>query len=102
MKTIRRALVIVLVASACFAQDRARMEEVVQTYVRDKTFMGTVLVARGNDVILSKGYGSANLEWDIPNTPATKLRLGSVTKPFTAAAILLLEERGKLTLEDPI
>ena len=78
------------------------MEEVVQTYVRDKTFMGTVLVARGNDVILSKGYGSANLEWDIPNTPTTKLRLGSVTKQFTAAAILLLEERGKLTLEDPI
>ena len=61
------------------------MEEVVQTYVRDKTFMGTVLVARGNDVILSKGYGSANLEWDIPNTPATKFRLGSVTKQFTAA-----------------
>jgi CubicO group peptidase (beta-lactamase class C family) len=102
MRTIRRALVMLLVASACFAQDRARMEEVVQTYVRDKTFMGTVLVARGDDVILSKGYGSANLEWDIPNTPATKLRLGSVTKQFTAAAILLLEERGKLTLEDPI
>ena len=78
------------------------MEEVVQTYVRDKTFMGTVLVARGSDVILSKGYGSANLEWDIPNTPATKFRLGSITKQFTAASILLLEERGKLTLDDPI
>ena len=78
------------------------MEEVVQTYVRDKTFMGTVLVARGTDVILSKGYGSANLEWDIPNTPATKFRLGSITKQFTAASILLLEERGKLKLDDPI
>ena len=78
------------------------MEEVVQTYVRDKTFMGAVLVARGTDVILSKGYGSANLEWDIPNTPATKFRLGSITKQFTAASILLLEERGKLKLEDPI
>ena len=52
------------------------MDDVVQSYVRDKTFMGSVLVARGNDVILSKGYGSANLEWDIPNTPATKFRLG--------------------------
>ena len=78
------------------------MEEVVQTYVRDKTFMGAVLVARGSDVILNKGYGSANLEWDIPNTPATKFRLGSITKQFTAAAILLLAERGKLTLDDPI
>ena len=78
------------------------MEEVVQSYVRDKTFMGAVLVARGGDVILNKGYGSANLEWDIPNTPATKFRLGSITKQFTAAAILLLAERGKLTLDDPI
>jgi CubicO group peptidase (beta-lactamase class C family) len=102
MRTIRRALVFVFVASSCFAQDAARMEEVVQTYVRARTFMGAVLVARGNDVIFSKGYGSANLEWDIPNTPATKFRLGSITKQFTAAAILLLEERGKLTLEDPI
>src|SRR4029450_13167276 len=45
---------------------------------------------------------SAHLEWDIPNTPATKFRLGSITKQFTAASILLLEERGKLTLTDPI
>jgi CubicO group peptidase (beta-lactamase class C family) len=102
MKTIRRAIVFVFVATSCFAQDAARMEEVVQTYVRDRTFMGTVLVARGSEVILSKGYGSANLEWDVPNTPATKFRLGSITKQFTAASILLLEERGKLTLDDPI
>ncbi len=78
------------------------MDDVVQSYVRNKTFMGTVLVARGNDVILNKGYGAANLEWDIPNTPATKFRLGSITKQFTAASILLLEERGKLKLDDPI
>jgi CubicO group peptidase (beta-lactamase class C family) len=102
MKTLLRALVLLFVATSCFAQDTARMEEVVQTYVRDKTFMGAVLVARGSDVILSKGYGSANLEWDIPNTPATKFRLGSITKQFTAAAILLLAERGQLTLDDPI
>jgi CubicO group peptidase (beta-lactamase class C family) len=78
------------------------MEEVVQTYVQNKTFMGAVLVARGSEVILSKGYGSANLEWDVHNTPKTKFRLGSITKQFTAASILLLEERGKLTLDDPI
>jgi CubicO group peptidase (beta-lactamase class C family) len=102
MKILLRALVILLVASPCLAQDAARMEEVVQTYVRSKSFMGTVLVARGPDVILNKGYGSANLEWDVPNTPTTRFRLGSITKQFTAASILLLEERGKLKLEDPI
>ncbi len=64
--------------------------------------MGSVFVAHGADVILSKGYGAANLEWDVPNTPSTKFRLGSITKQFTAASILLLEERGKLKLDDPI
>jgi CubicO group peptidase (beta-lactamase class C family) len=101
-KIIRRAIVFLFVATSCLAQDPARMDEVVQSYARDKTFMGTVLVARGGEVLLSKGYGSANLEWNIPNTPATKFRLGSITKQFTAASILLLAERGKLTLEDPI
>jgi CubicO group peptidase (beta-lactamase class C family) len=102
MKAIQRAIVVVFLATPCFAQDTARMDEVVQTYVHNKTFMGTVLVARGGDVIFSKGYGSANLEWDIANTPSTKFRLGSITKQFTAASILLLEERGKLKIEDPI
>ncbi len=101
-KTIRHAIVVLFIATSSFAQDAARMDELVQTYVRDKTFMGAVLVARGADVVLSKGYGSANLEWNIPNTPATKFRLGSITKQFTAASILLLAERGKLTLDDPI
>src|SRR5215831_20240958 len=80
----------------------ARMEQVVQSFVKDKQFMGAVLVARGNDVLLDKGYGFANLEWNIPDSPKTKFRLGSITKQFTAASILLLEERGKLKVEDPV
>lgn len=84
------------------APDVARMEQVVQSYVAAKQFMGTVLVARGNDIVLDKGYGFADLEWDIPNAPTTKFRLGSVTKQFTAASILLLEERGKLSVNDPV
>jgi CubicO group peptidase (beta-lactamase class C family) len=77
------------------------MDQIVQSYVPSK-FMGTVLVAQDGKVLLDKGYGFANLEWDIPNTPTTKFRLGSLTKQFTAASILLLEERGKLKIEDPI
>jgi len=102
MKALLRAVTLVFVATSCFAQEAARLDEIVRPYVQDKTFMGSVLVARGADVILSKGYGAANLEWDIPNTPSTRFRLGSITKQFTAASILLLEERGKLRLEDPI
>ncbi|HXB75385.1 MAG TPA: serine hydrolase [Candidatus Acidoferrales bacterium] len=98
----RRIGIAVLLAAAGLAQDVSRMEQVVQSYVANKTFMGSVLVARGGEVLFSKGYGSANLEWNIPNSPATKFRLGSVTKQFTAASILLLEERGKLKTDDPV
>lgn len=64
--------------------------------------MRSVLVARGSEVLFARGYGMANLEWNIPNTPTTKFRLASVSKQFTAVAILLLEERGKLKVGDPI
>src|SRR6516225_11395336 len=77
-------------------------EPIVQSYVANHQFMGSVLVARGGQVLLSKGYGSANLEWEIPNSPNTKFRLGSITKQFTAASILALEERGKLKVDDPV
>jgi CubicO group peptidase (beta-lactamase class C family) len=80
----------------------ARMEEIIQSYVTTKQFMGTVLVARDQNVILDKAYGFANLEWSIPNTPTTKFRLGSITKQFTATSILLLQERGKLKIDDPV
>ncbi|MFI5311149.1 MAG: serine hydrolase [Gemmatimonadales bacterium] len=97
-----RLALLALPAAACLAQDPARMDQVVQSYVANHTFMGTVLVARGAQVLFSKGYGSANLEWDVPNATSTKFRLGSVTKQFTAASILLLEERGKLNVNDPV
>jgi len=78
------------------------MDQVVQSYTASQHFMGSVLVARGGQVVFSKGYGSADLEWDVPNSSTTKFRLGSITKQFTAASILLLEERGKLSVNDPV
>ena len=62
--------------------------------------MGSVLVAKGGAVLLEKGYGLANVELDVPNTPATKFRLGSITKEFTATAILQLQEQSKLSISD--
>src|SRR5437016_72022 len=82
------------------AQDVSRMDRIIQSHVDSKQFMGSVLVAQDGKVLLDKGYGSANLEWDIPDSPQTKFRLGSLTKQFTATAILLLEERGKLRTDD--
>lgn len=96
------AAVALAFAHPAFAQDADRMDEVV-SYEADKgSFMGTVLVAQGDEILLDKGYGSANLEWDIANTPQAKFRIGSVTKQFTAAAILLLQERGLVDIEAPV
>ena len=104
---LRRIILTVLLTASCLAQDKtptadvARMEQIIQAYVPGR-FMGSVLVAQDGKVLLDKAYGFANLEWDVPNTPTTKFRLGSITKQFTAASILLLEERGKLKVEDPV
>lgn len=99
----RRIAILLLLASTCLAQDNvSRMEQVVQSYVDSKQFMGAALVARDGKVLLSTGYGFANLEWGVANSPASKFRLGSITKQFTAACILLLEERGKLKVDDPV
>src|SRR5437868_2801786 len=102
-----RIILAAILTASCIAQEKkpneniARMEQIIQANV-PKQFMGTVLVAQDGKIVLDKGYGFANLEWNIPNTPATKFRLGSITKQFTAASILLLEERGKLKIEDPV
>jgi CubicO group peptidase (beta-lactamase class C family) len=61
-----------------------------------------VLVAKDGKVLLRDGYGMANLEHGVPITPDTVFEVGSVTKQFTAAAILMLQERGKLAVQDDI
>lgn len=104
---MRRYAAIALAAIAltplpALAQDPARMDAVVRDDAEKGEFMGAVLVARDDVVLFDKGYGSANLEWSIPNDGDTKFRLGSVTKQFTSVAILLLQERGKLTLDAPV
>ena len=65
-------------------------------------FSGVVLVAKKGEIILSKGYGWADRENKIPNSPATVFNIGSVTKQFTASAILKLVEQGKIKTSDKI
>ncbi|WP_372948350.1 serine hydrolase [Mariniphaga sp.] len=62
----------------------------------------TVLVAKNNQVIYRKAFGYANLELDVKLKPEHIFRIGSITKQFTASAILKLEEEGKLSLQDDI
>jgi CubicO group peptidase (beta-lactamase class C family) len=59
-------------------------------------------VAQNGRTVLSRAYGSANLEYDVPNTPETVFEAGSVSKQFTAAAIVVLARQGKLSLDDDV
>lgn len=80
----------------------ARLDQIADSYTPKNAFMGTVLVVQGDHVLLDKGFGMASLEWQVPNSPDTKFRLGSLTKQFTATLILMLEQEGKLNLNDPV
>jgi CubicO group peptidase (beta-lactamase class C family) len=79
--------------------DEGDFDELVTPFVHRKEFTGTVLVSSGDRVLFEKAYGYADLEWDIPNTVDAKFRIGSVSKQFTAASILLLTQDGKLDLD---
>lgn len=83
-------------------QISARVNEYMNAAVKNEHFSGSILVAKDGQPIISKGYGMANYELDVPNTPNTVFRLGSITKQFTATAILLLQEKGKLSVNDAI
>lgn len=65
-------------------------------------FSGSVLIGRQGTILLSRGYGLADRKQHISNTAQTRFRLGSLTKQFTALAILVLESQGKLNVKDPI
>lgn len=80
----------------------SEIDSYIGEHVKMGDFSGVVLVAKDGKNILSKGYGMANYELDVPNTPETKFRIGSVTKQFTAMAIVQLQEMGLLNVNDPI
>jgi CubicO group peptidase (beta-lactamase class C family) len=87
----------------CFAGDLAREIDGYLTAAAEvQKFSGSVLVAKDGVPILNKGYGMANYELSVPNTPETKFQIGSITKQFTAAAIMKLVDKGLLSVDDPI
>lgn len=79
-----------------------RANEYLNALATLNRFRGTILIARDGRVLTTSSYGFANLEDEIPNTRQTKFHLASITKTFTAMAIMMLAERGKLNLQDPI
>ncbi len=78
----------------------------IDTYMNDLVqagyFSGAILVARNGTILISKGYGMADWQQNIPITSQSRIRLASLTKSFTAVSILMLQARNQLNLNDPI
>ena len=93
-------LLLMAAQSMALAQDKAaKIDELMKTYHGYRQFNGSVLVAENGKVVIKKGYGMANMEWNIPVEPDTKFRLGSITKQFTSMLILQLVQEGKIKIE---
>lgn len=90
-------------AAAQSTDSRAdEIKSLISKYHDYRLFNGSALVAENGEVIFKGGFGEADMSWDIPNTPDTKFRIGSVTKQFTAALILQLYEEGRIDLQAPV
>jgi CubicO group peptidase (beta-lactamase class C family) len=102
--TASLAFAIWFLASPTFAapSPKQRAQAYVAGFATTDHFSGVILVAKDGKPVFRKAFGLANREWGIPNTPEGKFRLGSITKQFTATAILQLQEAGKLSVDDPI
>jgi CubicO group peptidase (beta-lactamase class C family) len=97
------ALVVTLVATQAIAATKAeQIDALLKKYNELRQFNGSALVADANGVVFKKGYGYANFEWQIPNTPDTRFRLASITKQFTSVVIMQLVAEGKIKLDDRI
>jgi CubicO group peptidase (beta-lactamase class C family) len=107
MTPISRNLVVVsclwLVACGAAAQQpAAEMDSAMTEFARLDLFSGTVLVARGGDIVYSKAFGEANKDHRVANILETKFNIGSIGKTFTGVAIMQLVEQGKIELAAPV
>jgi CubicO group peptidase (beta-lactamase class C family) len=97
------AVVVLVFQHAALAQDHAaKIQEVLALAHKYRQFNGSALVAENGKVVYKSAFGLANMEWNVPNTPDTRFRLGSITKQFTATLIMQLVEQGKIKLDAKI
>jgi CubicO group peptidase (beta-lactamase class C family) len=96
---------VLFVGTSSLAQDAntARIDAYIKSEMQKQQIPGVAVgVMRNGKIILAKGYGFANLEHQVPVTPETIFQSGSMGKQFTATAIMMLVEEGKLSLDDSI
>jgi len=103
-------MILAIIALAIFAMPRenmaldkaAQIDSLLRLYHLYGMFNGSALVAESGKVIYKKGFGLANMDWNIPNAPDTKFRIGSITKQFAAMLIMQLVEKGKIKVDGKI
>jgi CubicO group peptidase (beta-lactamase class C family) len=94
---------VILLQGTSLAQDRyEKLDQRITHYAESGYLHGAVLVAEHGDVIYSKAFGVANMEWDIPNRTDTRFRIYSMSKQFTALLVMQLVEAGRIDLHQPI
>lgn len=96
------AVLLIACASDVAPNSAAQIDKYLTQLTEEQTFSGAVLVARDGEVLINKGYGTADFDNQIPNTPQTQFHVHWVTMQFTAMAVLMLESVGKLDVQDPI
>ena len=101
MNITRTALILLtLLPTFGFCQNLdSQVDKIYQ--VKDNAPGISILISKGEEILLEKQYGISNLDYDIPITNKTVFDIGSIAKQFTAYAILLLEEQGKLSIKEP-
>ena len=98
-------VLLLFVSVTCFAQDgvATKVDDYIRAEMKAQQIPGvSVAVIKNGEIVLARGYGLANIEHQVPVKPETIFQSGSMGKQFTATAVMMLIEEGKLTLEDPI
>lgn len=84
-----------------FSQSK-NMDSLIKNYAKNNNFNGTIIVQKNSSIVYHHSFGSANRQFEIPNSNVTKYHIASITKLFTAVLILRLHEIGKIDLDQPI
>lgn len=100
----RLTLIVLFVFTFGYSQKElgTKLEQYMDAQFAINDFSGTVLVSKADSIVFKKAYGFANYEWKVKNVIDSKFSLASVSKQFTAVAILQLAEKNKLSIEDPL
>jgi len=81
---------------------QSKVIDYINDYSKDYEFSGTILVAQGSNIVLNKAFGMGDYENGVANTTQTAFEIASITKQFTATAILMLQEKKLLSVKDPL